>query len=75
MGHDSRADIAVDSDLDKCAGAQGALDELLMSGAGQTQQLLVAVGQMVILVVRDHPDSSPDVRSLPGVLAQSPHLL
>ena len=54
MGHHGEADVPVDADLGERALAQRPLDGPAVPGGGEAQQLLVAVGEVVVLVVGDH---------------------
>ena len=73
--HHGQAHVAVDGDLGQRGRAQRGPDHLAVPGRGQPQQLLVAVGQMVVLVMGDHPDRPADVGAVSGVPEQRPHLL
>jgi hypothetical protein len=75
VGHDRPADVPVDSDLGQGRLAQRAPDDVRVPGRGQPQQLLVAVGEMAVLVIGDHPDRPADIRAGAGVSPQRPHLL
>ncbi len=75
MGHDGEADVAVDPDLRERALAEGPLDHAAVSGVGEAQQFLVAVGEVVVLVVGDHLDRAAEVGMVGEVLAQQLHLL
>lgn len=75
MVHDGQADVAVDPDLGEGALAQEVLDGPAVSGRGEAQEFLVAVRQVVVLVVGDHPDRAAQVGVVAEVLAQQSHLL
>ncbi len=75
VGHHGEADVAVDADLGERALAQGALDGAAVSGVGEAQQFLVAVGEVVVLVVGDHLHRAAEVGVVGEVLAQQLHLL
>jgi hypothetical protein len=73
--HHGQAHVAVDPDLGQRGRAQRGPDYLAVPRRGEPQQLLVAVGQVVVLVVGDHPHRPGDVGAVTGVPAQRPHLL
>ena len=71
MRHHGQADVTVDGDLGQRGRAQHGPDHLAVADRGQPQQLLVAVGQVVVLVMGDHPDRPGDVGAVPGVPADA----
>lgn len=75
MRHDRRGHVPVHGDLGHRGRVQFGPDGVLVPGRGQPQQLLVAVGQVVVLVGRDHPYRPADVRPGARILPQCPHLL
>src|SRR5690606_35760751 len=75
VGHHREADVPVDPDLGERALPQGALDGAAVSGAGQAQQFLVAVGEVVVLVVGDHAHRTAQFGVVGEVLAEPFHLL
>ena len=75
MVHHGEADVPVDADLGERALAQGPLDGAAVAGGREAQQFLVAVGEVVVLVVGDHPDGLADLGVVGEVLAQQHHLV
>jgi hypothetical protein len=73
--HHGEADVPVDADLAQGACAQGALDQPAVPGGGEPQQLLVGVGEVVVLVVGDHAYGSADLGMVGEVPAQHQHLV
>jgi hypothetical protein len=61
MGHDRLAHVAVDRDLGASGGAKDRLDLAAVARRDEPKQLLVAVGQVVVLVGGDHRDRPADV--------------
>jgi hypothetical protein len=75
VGNDGLADVAVNTDLGEGRSAKYVADGGCMPGCGQAQQLLVTIGEMVVLVIRDHSDRGSDVLVAASVFAQHAHLL
>ncbi|KRD16212.1 hypothetical protein ASE41_24410 [Streptomyces sp. Root264] len=75
MVHDGEADVPVDADLGERAGPQGALDDPAVARSGEAEQFLMAVGEVVVLVVRDHLHRAAEVGVVGEVPAQQFHLL
>lgn len=75
LGHHGEADVTVDLDLGQGALAQHALDGASVSGSREAEQFLMAVREVVVLVVADHPDGLAQLRMVAEVLDQHVHLV